>query len=227
MTAALSVENLSKSFPDAAEEVHAVIDVTLEIADGEFVALRGPSGCGKSTLLMAAGGLLEPSGGSVSVSGTDLYSLNQDGRARFRAENIGFVFQQFHLIPYLDVRDNILAASLATGTGDEERADKLLEHFGLTHRARHVPAALSTGEKQRAAMARALFNNPRLILADEPTGNLDRDNAEGLLEQLSAFTNDGGSVLLVTHDARVEGHSDRTVEISEGRLVGSAETGKA
>ena len=220
MTAALSVENLSKSFPDAAEEVHAVIDVTLEIADGEFVALRGPSGCGKSTLLMAAGGLLEPSGGSVSVLGTDLYSLNQDGRARFRAENIGFVFQQFHLIPYLDVRDNILAASLATGAGDEERANKLLEHFGLTHRARHVPAALSTGEKQRAAMARALFNNPKLILADEPTGNLDRDNAESLLEQLSTFTNDGGSVLLVTHDARVEGHTDRTVEISEGRLVG-------
>ena len=220
MTAALSVENLSKSFPDAAEEVHAVIDVTLEIAGGEFVALRGPSGCGKSTLLMAAGGLLEPSCGSVSVLGTDLYSLNQDGRARFRAENIGFVFQQFHLIPYLDVRDNILAASLATGAGDEERANKLLEHFGLTHRARHVPAALSTGEKQRAAMARALFNNPKLILADEPTGNLDRDNAESLLEQLSTFTNDGGSVLLVTHDARVEGHTDRTVEISEGRLVG-------
>ena len=220
MTAALSVENLSKTFPDAAEEVHAVIDVTLEIAGGEFVALRGPSGCGKSTLLMAAGGLLEPSGGSVSVLGTDLYSLNQDGRARFRAENIGFVFQQFHLIPYLDVRDNILAASLATGAGDEERANKLLEHFGLAHRARHVPAALSTGEKQRAAMARALFNNPKLILADEPTGNLDRDNAERLLEQLSTFTNDGGSVLLVTHDARVEGHSDRTVEISEGRLVG-------
>ena len=219
MTAALSVDHLSKSFPDAAEEVHAVIDVTLEIADGEFVALRGPSGCGKSTLLMAAGGLLEPSGGSVSVSGTDLYSLNQDGRARFRAENIGFVFQQFHLIPYLDVRDNILAASLATGAGDEKRAEELLGHFGLTHRARHVPAALSTGEKQRAAMARALFNSPKLILADEPTGNLDRDNAESLLEQLSAFASDGGSVLLVTHDARVEGHSDRTVEISEGRLV--------
>ena len=220
MTAALSVENLSKSFPDATEEVHAVIDVTLEVASGEFVALRGPSGCGKSTLLMAAGGLLEPSGGSISVSGTDLYSLNQDGRARFRAENIGFVFQQFHLIPYLDVRDNILAASLATGDGDEERAEELLEHFGLTHRAHHVPAALSTGEKQRAAMARALLNNPKLILADEPTGNLDRDNAESLLEQLSAFSNDGGSVLLVTHDARVEGHTHRTVEISEGRLVG-------
>ncbi len=219
MTAALSVDHLSKSFPDAAEEVHAVIDVTLEIADGEFVALRGPSGCGKSTLLMAAGGLLQPSGGSVSVSGTDLYSLSQDGRARFRAENIGFVFQQFHLIPYLDVRDNILAASLATGAGDEKRAEELLGHFGLTHRARHVPAALSTGEKQRAAMARALFNSPKLILADEPTGNLDRDNAESLLEQLSAFASDGGSVLLVTHDARVEGHSDRTVEISEGRLV--------
>jgi ABC-type lipoprotein export system ATPase subunit len=129
------------------------------------------------------------------------------------------VFQQFHLIPYLDVRDNILAASLATGTGDEERAGELLEHFGLTHRAHHVPAALSTGEKQRTAMARALFNNPGLILADEPTGNLDRDNAETLLEHLSTFTLDGGAVLLVTHDTRVEERAARTLEISEGSLV--------
>ena len=219
MSTVLAINQLGKSFPSAAGEVHAVRDVSLEVAAGELVALRGPSGCGKSTLLMAAGGLLEPTSGSVEINGTDLYSLGQDGRAQFRAENIGFVFQQFHLIPYLDVRDNILAASLATGAGDEKRAGELLEHFGLTHRARHVPAALSTGEKQRAAMARALFNNPKLILADEPTGNLDRDNAESLLEQLSAFASGGGSVLLVTHDARVEGHSDRTVEISEGRLV--------
>ncbi len=218
MSAVLAIDNLSKSFP-AAKDVHAVVDVSLEVAGGEFVALCGPSGCGKSTLLMAAGGLLEPTSGSVHVDGTDLYSLSQDGRARFRAENIGFVFQQFHLIPYLDVRDNILAASLATGTGDEERAGELLEHFGLTPRAHHVPAALSTGEKQRTAMARALFNNPGLILADEPTGNLDRDNAETLLEQLSAFTVDGGAVLLVTHDTRVEERAARTLEISEGRLV--------
>jgi ABC-type lipoprotein export system ATPase subunit len=176
---------------------------------------------------MAAGGLLEPTSGSVQVNETDLYQLSGDGRALFRAANIGFVFQQFHLIPYLDVRDNILAASLATGSGDEERADELLEHFGLAHRARHVPAALSTGEKQRTAMARALFNQPGLILADEPTGNLDRDHAEGLLEQLSSFTGDGGAVLLVTHDARVEEHTDRTVEIEEGRIVASADTGKA
>ncbi|MFP6738647.1 MAG: ABC transporter ATP-binding protein [Planctomycetota bacterium] len=219
MSTVLAIDNLSKSFPAAAEEVHAVVDVSMEVAAGEFVALRGPSGCGKSTLLMAAGGLLEPTSGSVQVNGVNLYSLGQDGRARFRAENIGFVFQQFHLIPYLDVRDNILAASLATGGGDRERADELLELFGLGHRAHHVPAALSTGEKQRAAMARALFNNPGLILADEPTGNLDRDNAEALLEQLSSFTGSGGAVLLVTHDARAEKHADQTVEISEGRLV--------
>ena len=218
MSAVLGIDNLSKSFP-AAKEVHAVVDVSLEVAGGEFVALCGPSGCGKSTLLMAAGGLLEPTSGSVHVDGTNLYSLNQDGRARFRAENIGFVFQQFHLIPYLDVRDNILAASLATGTGDKDRAGELLEHFGLTHRAHHVPAALSTGEKQRTAMARALFNNPGLILADEPTGNLDRDNAETLLEQLSTFTVDGGAVLLVTHDTRVEERAARTLEISEGSLL--------
>jgi len=219
MSAALVIDTLCKSFPTEREEVQAVVDVSLEVAAGEFVALRGPSGCGKSTLLMMAGGLLEPTSGSVEVNGTDLYSLDQNGRALFRAKNIGFVFQQFHLIPYLDVRDNILSASLATGNSDEGRVDELLEHFGLTARARHVPAALSTGEKQRAAMARALFNNPKLILADEPTGNLDRDNAETLLEQLSAFTGDGGAVLLVTHDTRVEERANRTVEISEGRLV--------
>ena len=220
MSAALATNNLSKSFKTAAEEVHAVVDVSLQVAAGEFVALSGPSGCGKSTLLMAAGGLLKPTDGSVHVGGTDLYSLGQDDRARFRAENIGFVFQQFHLIPYLDVLDNILAASLATGGGDRERAAELLEHFGLGHRAHHVPGALSTGEKQRTAMARALFNNPKLSLADEPTGNLDRDNAGALLEQLSSFTDGGGAVLLVTHDARVEECAERTVEISEGRLAG-------
>jgi ABC-type lipoprotein export system ATPase subunit len=219
MSTVLAINQLGKSFPSAAGEVHAVRDVSLEVAAGELVALRGPSGCGKSTLLMAAGGLLEPTSGSVEINGTDLYSLGQDGRAQFRAENIGFVFQQFHLIPYLDVRDNILAASLATARAEGERVDELLEIFGLQQRAHHVPAALSTGEKQRTAMARALLNNPKLILADEPTGNLDKDNAEALLEQLSGFSGKGGAVLLVTHDARVDDHAGRTIEISDGNLV--------
>lgn len=219
MSTVLAINQLGKSFPSAAGEVHAVRDVSLELAAGELVALRGPSGCGKSTLLMAAGGLLEPTSGSVEINGTDLYSLGQDGRAQFRAENIGFVFQQFHLIPYLDVRDNILAASLATARAEDERVDELLEIFGLEQRAHHVPAALSTGEKQRTAMARALLNNPKLILADEPTGNLDQDNAEALLEQLSGFSGKGGAVLLVTHDARVDNHAGRTIEISDGNLV--------
>ena len=219
MSTILSIKELGKSFPSAAGEVHAVRDVSLEVSGGELVTVRGPSGCGKSTLLMAAGGLLEPTSGTVEVNGTDLYSMGQDSRAQFRAENIGFVFQQFHLIPYLDVRDNILAASLASPETDSRRTDELLEIFGLEHRAHHVPAALSTGEKQRTAMARALFNNPRLILADEPTGNLDRDNAEALLQQLLGFTAEGGSVLLVTHDARVDDHAGRTIEISEGSLV--------
>ena len=219
MSTVLAINQLGKSFPSAAGDVHAVRDVSLEVADGELVTLRGPSGCGKSTLLMAAGGLLEPTSGSVEINGTDLYSLGQDGRAQFRAENIGFVFQQFHLIPYLDVRDNILAASLAIAKANGERIDELLEVFGLEHRAHHVPAALSTGEKQRTAMARALLNNPKLLLADEPTGNLDQDNAEALLEQLSGFTDKGGAVLLVTHDARVDDHAGRTIEISDGNLV--------
>ena len=218
MSTVLAINQLGKSFPSAAGEVHAVRDVSLEVAAGELVALRGPSGCGKATLLMAAGGRLEPTSASGEGNGTDLYSLGQDGRAQFRAENIGFVFQQFHLIPYLDVRDNILAASLATARAEGERVDELLEIFGLQQRAHHVPAALSTGEKQRTAMARALLNNPKLILADEPTGNLDKDNAEALLEQLSGFSGKGGAVLLVTHDARVDDHAGRTIEISDGNL---------
>ena len=219
MSTVLAINQLGKSFPSAAGEVHAVRDVSLEVAAGELVALRGPSGCGKSTLLMAAGGLLEPTSGSVEINGTDLYSLGQDGRAQFRAENIGFVFQQFHLIPYLDVRDNILAASLATARAEGERVDELLEIFGLQQRAHHVPAALSTGEKQRTAMARALLNNPKLILADEPTGNLDQETARGVQSLLLELSQEHDTrLVLATHDLDLAYRTEQVFELRNGIL---------
>ena len=180
-------------------EVTAVQDVGLSVEPGKFVALKGPSGCGKSTLLLIAGGLLRPTAGDVEIAGFEPYKLALDERAAFRANTVGFVFQQFHLVPYLDVLDNVLAPSLASGRKDRNRAEALVEQFGLTPRAHHTPSALSTGERQRVAMARALYNEPKVLLADEPTGNLDPKNGEIVLKQLVAFADQGGAVLMVTH----------------------------
>ena len=172
----LQLDHVSKAYTDAQSTVRAVGDISLQVAKGEFVGVQGPSGCGKSTLLLIAGGLLKPDSGQVQLDGQDPYALTPDVRAEFRARTIGFVFQQFHLVPYLSVLDNILAPALAVTASRSEARDRalqLIERFGLSDRREHVPAKLSTGERQRAAMARALLNEPKLILADEPTGNLD------------------------------------------------------
>jgi ABC-type lipoprotein export system ATPase subunit len=161
-----------------------------------------------------------PTAGRVSVDGQDPYALSSEARARFRASTLGFVFQQFHLVPYLSVMDNILAPSVALPAPDARtRAAELAERFGLTSRADHVPAELSVGERQRVALARALLNRPKVILADEPTGNLDGANAETVLGHLAAFAQDGGTVLLVTHDPRSTGYAQRTLHMEQGRLV--------
>ena len=224
----LQVENLVKTFGRGNDRVSAVIDVSLTVDAGEFVAVRGPSGCGKTTLLLAAGTLLEPDAGEVRIAGQDPYSLGPDERAAFRAKTVGFVFQQFHLVPYLSVRDNILAPALAqahapSSRGDGRdagaRADELIELFGLEARSKHVPSKLSTGERQRTAMARALFSKPRLILADEPTGNLDHENALTVLGHLRAFVDEGGSVLLVTHDPVAASFAHRSIHLAKGREV--------
>ena len=145
------------------EDVIAVDDVSLNIEAGKFMALRGASGCGKSTLMLITGGLLRPTSGDVTVAETKPYSLSLDERASFRAHHVGFVFQQFHLVPYLDVLDNVMAPSLATGRKNRQRALDLVEEFGLEHRKHHTPGALSTGERQRTAMARALYNEPKVL----------------------------------------------------------------
>ncbi len=214
----LQIEQLRKQYAGPAGAVPALDGVDLDVASGEFVAVHGRSGCGKSTLLLACGGLLLPGAGRVRIAGSDLYGLGGEARARFRAAHIGFVFQQFHLIPYLDVLDNVLAASLARrAPGARRRAAELIERFGLASRCRHVPGALSTGERQRVGLARALMNAPKLLLADEPTGNLDPENAALVLDALVQCAADGGAVLLVTHDASAAARASRVLRMEAGR----------
>lgn len=219
----IELQAVSKVYPSAKGEVRALDNVSLNVEAGEFVAVRGPSGCGKSTMLALIGGLAVPTSGRVTVSGCNVSSMSSAARAQFRADNIGFVFQMFHLLPYLSVFDNVLlAAASQNDAGLRAETEALLEKFGLTDRRLHRPAQLSAGERQRVAMARALLNHPKLLLADEPTGNLDPKNASSLLELLTSFHQDGGTILLVTHDDKASSRADRTIELDQGRLVEQA-----
>ena len=217
----LDFERVSKIFRGPDGQVEALSEVTLAVASGELVAVRGPSGCGKSTLLFVAGAMLTPCSGRVLVDGEDPYVMPPAQRSNLRAQRIGFVFQQFHLVPYLSVLENVLAPSVPRPREHaQERAAELVRRFNLEHRARHVPAQLSTGERQRTALARALFNEPKLLLADEPTGNLDDENGQIVLDHLRAFAAAGGAVLLVTHDHRVAELADRALAFGQGgRLI--------
>ncbi|MBN2592419.1 MAG: ABC transporter ATP-binding protein [Sedimentisphaerales bacterium] len=213
-------KNVTKIFNGPKGKVTALDKVSLSVQPGEFLAVCGPSGCGKTTLLLAAGGLMRPSNGQVNLDGSDPYGMSPEMRSKMRARMIGFVFQQFHLIPYLTVRQNILAPSLALPTKEaDQRARELISRFGLDDRAGHVPAQISTGQRQRTALARALLNKPKIILADEPTGNLDERNANIVLGYLSQYVAEGGCALLVTHDTRTAAHSTRSLKMSQGRLL--------
>jgi ABC-type lipoprotein export system ATPase subunit len=214
------LEEVTKTFDGPAGKVVALDDVSFSLARGELLIINGHSGCGKSTLLLTAAGMLRPDSGTVRLlDGQNPYKLSADRRSRLRAGSIGFVFQQFHLIPYLTVRENIMAPLLCMPAPDPEgRARDLIGRFGLEERADHVPAQLSTGERQRTALARALFHRPEIILADEPTGNLDDENAELVLQHLRDYASSGGSVLLVTHNARAAGYATRVLKMKQGRL---------
>lgn len=218
----VDIQDARKTYKGASGQVLAVDGLSLSLDAGDFVAVQGPSGCGKSTLLLLAGGLLAPESGSVQIAGDDPYALTADARSKFRAENIGFVFQQFHLVPYLSVLDNVLAPSIATGAaGSDQRARELIDRFGLSHRLEHTPGEISSGERQRAALARALLNEPKVLLADEPTGNLDTENATEVLKHLREFASAGGAVLLVTHDAQAAAAADRVIHLRDGKLDSS------
>jgi len=221
----LKLNRVEKTYTNKNQQIFALRQVTLQVDKGSFVAICGPSGCGKSTLLFAAGGLLKPDSGIVKIEETNLYMISADQRAQYRAIKIGFVFQQFHLVPYLNVLDNILAASLALEGINQQmkvnlrnRALELIEHFGLIDRLLHVPSKLSTGERQRTALARALLNQPRFLLADEPTGNLDDENTEMVCQHLATHADNGGIVLLATHDQRVASYARNIVQMSDGAI---------
>ena len=199
----IELKNISKAYRSKrGTPVEVLKDMNLRAEAGEFVAVTGPSGCGKSTLLLIAGSLLQPDEGSVLIDDCDFTALNADDRALRRAETVGFVFQRFHLLPYLTVRENILSGAVALETEEtkkRERAEALMESLGMTGRADHLPGELSVGEMQRTALARAFLNQPKVILADEPTGNLDPDNADLVLKSFAGFAAEGGVVLMVTH----------------------------
>ena len=214
----IKLQNITRTFSGPNGKVTALNDINMTLSPGELLAIRGPSGCGKSTLLLTAAGMLKPDNGEVLYQGKDNpYNFNPDKRSRLRAELIGFVFQQFHLIPYLTVMENIITASLTAAVEDSEtRARKLISRFGLEERADHLPSQLSTGEKQRTALARAFFNQPKVIMADEPTGNLDDENADIVLTHLKSYVEDGGCVLLVTHSARAAEYATRILNMKNG-----------
>jgi len=223
---AYRLTGVGRRYGDGDGIVDALADVELEIANGEFVAIVGPSGSGKSTLLQMLGALDRPTGGTISFEGRDLARLADDELAALRLERIGFVFQQFNLIPTLTARENVEVAIAPTGVSTAERvgrAEDLLGRVGLGARIGHLPSQLSGGEQQRVAIARALANGPDVLLADEPTGNLDSATGEailGLLRELWSET--GVTVVLITHDAGIAAQAQRLVRLADGRIEDSA-----
>ncbi|HUU29023.1 MAG TPA: ABC transporter ATP-binding protein [archaeon] len=217
----LRITNLSKVYyRNRNPTIRALDRVSLTVEDSEFVAVEGPSGSGKTTLLLASGGLLPPTEGTVEINGRNPYSMSPDHRAKLRANEIGFVFQQFYLISYLNVLENVLTPSLASPRPEAAgRARELIDNFGLNDRISHFPAELSTGERQRVGLARALLARPRLLLADEPTGNLDPENARIVLGCLAEFARSGGAVLIVTHSHTAAGYAQRCVRLEAGKLL--------
>ena len=210
----LHIEEISKKFVHSRKEIKLFSGFSMKLQKNDFIAVCGPSGCGKTTLMLMIGGLLAPDSGRIFIHGRDVYDMSPDERTLFRAENIGFVFQQFHLLPYLNVLDNILLPSLALPGNDvKERALALAEELRLTDRLPHLPSELSIGERQRAALARALLNSPTLLLADEPTGNLDSDNADIVIDMLRKIAENGSAVMMVTHSREAAEKADRVIKL--------------
>lgn len=217
----LSASHLDKSFSTRAGELIVLRDVSLTLQPGQSAAILGPSGAGKSTLLNILGTLEPPTAGRIELDGCNPYALPEQELAEFRNRRLGFVFQDHHLLPQCSALENVLLPTLAgRSTRDDARAHELLAHVGLTDRRDHRPAELSGGERQRVAIARALINRPQLVLADEPTGNLDRAAAEQVGELLAALTRENGAILLVvTHNESLARRFDHGHELTDGVLV--------
>ncbi len=215
MAPLVQVEQLDKRFG----EIRALDRVSFEVEAGEWIAIMGPSGSGKTTLINILGGLDHPSAGRVVVDGLEIGNLGERELTRYRADKIGFVFQQFHLVPYLTALENVMLAQYFHSITDEKEAAEALCRVGLSDRLNHVPAELSGGEQQRVAIARALINQPKLILADEPTGNLDEANEVIVLKLLHDLHDAGHTILVVTHSQALGNLADRRVELEHGRLA--------
>jgi putative ABC transport system ATP-binding protein len=223
MTAALiELRGISKVFQTDEVETHALADVHLSVGSGEYVSIEGPSGCGKSTLLSLVGLLDTPNAGSYLLEGKPVAQLSQQERARVRNRSIGFIFQAFNLIGDLTVYENVELPLTYRGIASEERrrrARDALERVGLSHRANHYPSQLSGGQQQRVAVARAVAGDPAVLLADEPTGNLDSENGAAVMELLAALHRDGATICMVTHDPRYATLASRRVRLLDGKIV--------
>jgi putative ABC transport system ATP-binding protein len=218
----IAVENLSKVYNSRKNPITALKDVSTTIQMGEFVSIVGPSGSGKTTLLLCLGGLIQPTEGRVMIENDSMYDQTVKNRALFRLKNIGFVFQAFNLIPYLTALENVQVPLSFAGFDDidqTKRATEILDQLGLGSRLNHKPSELSVGQQQRVAIARALANNPKIILADEPTGNLDPDTTGETVRHLKFLNETGITVILVTHNPEIAESTKRRVRLVDGRLV--------
>jgi putative ABC transport system ATP-binding protein len=221
----IDAASLTKTFPMGGGPVHALREVSLRIDPGEYVAIVGPSGCGKSTLLHILGCVDTPTSGSLKFDGREVSGLPDSGRSDLRLRSIGFVFQRFFLLPMLTAAENVEVPQAEAGTAVAERRQRtrvLLDYVGLSHRANHRPSQLSGGEAQRVAIARALANRPRLLLADEPTGELDRTNGEHIADLIDRVQADGTTVVVVTHDITLASRAARRLQMRDGRIEDEA-----
>jgi putative ABC transport system ATP-binding protein len=220
----LNMQNISKVYRTESVETHALRDFSLQVEEGEFVSVTGPSGSGKTTFLNVAGLLEESSGGVYELDGRSVSSLNDNERSRLRNEKIGFIFQSFNLIPELDIYDNVDVPLRYRGFGSAERR-KRIEHVidmvGLGSRSRHLPSQLSGGQQQRVAIARALAGEPRFLLADEPTGNLDSEMAESVMQLLESINDAGTTIVMVTHEPKLALRAKRNISVRDGRIEDS------
>jgi len=221
-TSLIQLQGIKKVFYTDEVETHALSDVHLDIKQGEYVAIAGPSGCGKTTLLSILGLLDTPSEGSYVLDTRPVVNLSAADRARVRNRQIGFIFQAFNLIGDLTVYENVELPLTYRGLSSAERKRRVteaLERVGMSHRVKHYPAQLSGGQQQRVAVARAVAGDPAILLADEPTGNLDSSNGESVMELLRELHRGGATICMVTHDPRYAAHADRTIELFDGRVV--------
>ena len=220
------IENLSRVYRTSEIETLALENINFEVKEGEFVAIMGPSGCGKSTLLNILGLLDNPTSGSYRLMGKEVAQLKEKDRTRFRKGKIGFVFQSFNLIDELNVKENVeLPLTYMSGISAKERgrmADEILARMNLSHRSRHFPLQLSGGQQQRVAIARAVVTNPKLILADEPTGNLDSNNGKEVMELLRELNRRGTTIIMVTHSENDASYARRIVRLFDGHIVASS-----